>query len=106
MSPREIVAVILLLTGVAVELACCVGLLRVKDSFDRLHFLGPASTAGPVLIAAYALLRYGFHPAGIKAGVIAAALVAFGPILTHATARAARIREFGEWHILESERQP
>ena len=98
------IAIAFLILGVAIELACCFGLLRVKDSFDRLHLLGPASTLGPLAVAVYFLIRYGFHPAGIKALVIAVVLFIFGPVLTHATARAARIRAFEGWRILDEER--
>lgn len=104
MSARDLIAAVFLVTGVVVELVCCLGILRVKDSFDRLHFLGPASTVGPVAVAAYFLVRYGFHPAGIKAALLAVTLLVFGPVLTHATARAARIRAFEGWRILDEER--
>ena len=101
---RDGIAIAFLSIGVTIELICCFGLVKVKDSFDRLHLLGPASTLGPLAIAAYFLITYGFHPAGIKPLLVAGALFVFGPVLTHATARAARIRSFEGWRILDEER--
>ena len=104
MSPSDGIAIVFLAVGVIVEVVSCFGMWRVKDTFDRLHFLGPASTIGPVAIALFVLIEYGFGPAGIKTIVLTVALAVFGPVLSHATARAARIREFGSWQILEEER--
>lgn len=104
MSVRDSIAIAFLVAGVGVELVCCLALLRIRDPFDRLHILGPASTIGPIAVAAFFLIRYGFHPAGIKAAVLALALFVFGPVLTHATARAARMRAFEGWRILDQER--
>jgi len=43
--------------------------------------------------------------AGIKAVLVAIVLVTTNPVLGHATARAARIRQFGEWTVREEERE-
>ncbi len=104
MSPHHVAALALLAFGVAIELVCCIGLLRAGNVFDRLHFLGPASTVGPAAILGFVLLRYGAGPAGIKTIVLTVALIVFGPVLTHATARAGRVREFDRWQILDEER--
>ena len=37
--------------GVAIELACCVGLVTVRSAIDRLHFAGAATVVGPTLVA-------------------------------------------------------
>src|SRR5919201_257789 len=42
---------VLLTGGALVELGCCLGLLVAPTLEDRLHFLTPASSVGPVLIA-------------------------------------------------------
>jgi multisubunit Na+/H+ antiporter MnhG subunit len=41
--------------------------------------------------------------AGIKAVLIALIMLATGPILVHATARAARVRKQGRWVVLPEE---
>jgi monovalent cation/proton antiporter MnhG/PhaG subunit len=103
MSLRGIAIAVLLVLGVGVELACCVGVLAMRDAYDRLHYTAPATTIGPLAIAAAIVLRESFSAAGIKALLVALALLVTNPVLTHATARAARIREFGEWRIQEGE---
>ena len=84
---------VLLVLGVAVELACCVGVLAMADAYDKLHYLGPASTVGPVCIAAAIVVRESFGQAGVKAVLTAVLLIVAGPVLAHATARAMSIRQ-------------
>lgn len=98
MTWQTIVAAVLLIVGIGVELLACLGLLVMTDLFDRLHYLGPAAALGPVAVAAAVLFVEGGSTAGIKAILIAAVLVGIGPVLTHATARAARVRRFGHWN--------
>jgi multicomponent Na+:H+ antiporter subunit G len=103
MSPRGILVAALLVVGVGVTLASCVGVLVMRDAYDRLHYTAPATTIAPLAIAAAIVLQEGLSAAGIKALLVAMALLVTNPVLTHATARAARIREFGEWAVQEGE---
>ena len=54
-------------------------------------------------IAAAVLVEEPLSSAGIKAVLVALIMVVTGPILLHATARAARIRERGRWVVLPKE---
>lgn len=92
MSPVPLVVDILLVVGVGVELACCLGVLWMEDAYDKLHYLGPAAVLGPLAIAAAIVLRESLSQAGIKALLTAGLLIVAGPVLTHATARAVHIR--------------
>jgi multicomponent Na+:H+ antiporter subunit G len=103
LSPRGILVAALLVVGVGVTLVSCVGVLVMRDAYDRLHFTAPATTVAPLAIAAAIVLEESFSAAGIKALLVALVLLVTNPVLTHATARAARIREFGEWRIQEGE---
>jgi len=49
------------------------------------------------------VLEESFSAAGIKALLVALVLLATNPVLTHATARAARVRALGEWTVQEGE---
>jgi multicomponent Na+:H+ antiporter subunit G len=100
---KDVVIVLLLIGAVGVELACSLGLLAITDSFDRLHFLGPASTIGSLLVAAAIVLEESLSSNGIKALAAAILLLLTSPILTHATARAARVRQYGHWQALPYE---
>ncbi|GAC1434315.1 MAG: hypothetical protein NVSMB65_08330 [Chloroflexota bacterium] len=86
---------ILLTLGVGVELLCCLGLVLMRNVFDRLHYLGPATLLGPLLIALAVVAREALSQAGIKALLIALVLAVVSPVVTHATGRAARLRSFG-----------
>jgi len=87
---------VLLGIGVLATVITSVGILAGRTVFDRLHYLGPAASVGTVCIAAAVAVQEGFSQAGIKAIAIAVVIVFMNPVLTHATARAARVRRFGE----------
>ena len=89
----SVVIDVLLVLGVAIELACCVGVLVMGDAYDKLHYLGPATTLGPVCIAGAVVAREALGQAGVKSILTAALLVVAGPVLAHATARAMSIRQ-------------
>jgi multicomponent Na+:H+ antiporter subunit G len=105
LSPRELAVLVLLALGVGVTLLSCVGVLVMRDAYDRLHYTAPAAVLAPVAIAAAVVLEERLSAAGIKAVLVALVLVATNPVLGHATARAARIRQFGGWRVREEERE-
>ena len=103
MSVGDIAVAVLLGLGVASALMGALGILTTRDPYDQLHFTGPATVVGPVTIAAAVLVEEPFSSAGIKAVLVALIMVGTGPILLHATARAARVREHGRWVIQKEE---
>jgi multisubunit Na+/H+ antiporter MnhG subunit len=81
---------VLLALTVLIEVVCCAGILVMKTPLQRLHYVGPATMVCPVLIAiAIAVSKNPLSGAGLKAFFIAAVMVAFGPVLSHATGDAA-----------------
>jgi multicomponent Na+:H+ antiporter subunit G len=102
-SVGDVAVAVLLAIGVASTLMSALGLLATRDPYDQLHFTGPATVIAPVAMAAAVLVEEPLSSAGIKAVIIAVILLATGPLLLHATARAARIREQGRWVILPEE---
>jgi multicomponent Na+:H+ antiporter subunit G len=103
LNVRDMVTTVLLFGVVAIELACALALVVVKDSFDRLHFLGPATSLGPLLVVAALVIENALSTNGVKAILTGGLLLVTAPILTHATARAARVRQFGHWEPLPFE---
>lgn len=97
MNPSDIAVALLLVVGVGVLVVCAIGLVAIGDCFDRLHVIGPASTVAPLAIAAAIVVREGIGPGGVKSIIVAVLLLVTSPVLTHATARAARVRQFGHW---------
>jgi multisubunit Na+/H+ antiporter MnhG subunit len=90
----DVLIAVLIFAGIAVEIVCCVGVLVMRGVYARLHYTAPAGL-GAVLLAAAVLLREGFSLIGDNALLVAGFVVITSPVLTHVTARAARIREFG-----------
>jgi multicomponent Na+:H+ antiporter subunit G len=99
----KIVVDALLGVGVASVLLSCLGLLVSKGPFEQLHFTGPAATLAPVAIAAAVLVEEPLSSMGIKSVITAAILFVTSPILVHATARAIRVRQHGEFSVLDDE---
>jgi multicomponent Na+:H+ antiporter subunit G len=87
--------VIAALLIIAVELLCCIGVLVMRGPYARLHYTAPAGV-GALLIAIAVVVRQGFSLIGNKALLLAVFVLITGPVLSHVTARAARIRELGD----------
>jgi multicomponent Na+:H+ antiporter subunit G len=94
----------LLALGVATTLVSCVGVLVMPNVFDRLHYTGPATTIGALAIAVSIVVDAGWSASSVKAMLVVVLMFVTNPVLTHATARAARIRQFGHWVALRAER--
>lgn len=103
MSVGDVAVAVLLVLGVGAALLSAVGLLATRDPYDQLHFTGPATVIAPVAIAAAVLVEEPLSSAGIKSVLIAVVMITTGPVLIHATARAARVRERGRWVVLSEE---
>ena len=103
MSVGDVAVVVLLVIGVGSALLSAAGLLATGDPYDQLHFTGPATVISPVAVAAAVLVEEPLSSAGVKAVLIAIIMLGTGPVLIHATARAARVREQGRWVVLPEE---
>ena len=98
-----VVVDVLLAVAVASALLGGLGLLATSNPYDQLHFTGPATVIGPVAIAAAVLVDEPLSSAGIKSVLVALVMLGTGPVLVHATARAARVRERGRWVVRPEE---
>lgn len=96
MSAGEVVATVLLVVGVLIELFAVLGLVVMRDAFDRLHYVGLAGY-GALAIAVAILVRESWSLIGDKALATAALLLLIGPGLVHTTARSFRTRQRGDW---------
>ena len=94
---REIIAAILLGLAVAVVLASALGLLVMGDVYQKLHYVSPASIVAPVLVAAAVFVQAGLTENTGETLVALFFVVVASPYLSHATIRAARIRDQGDW---------
>jgi monovalent cation/proton antiporter MnhG/PhaG subunit len=102
-SVGDVAVAALLVLGVGSVLLGAAGLLATRDPYDQLHFTGPGTVIGPIAIAAAVLVEEPLSSAGIKSVLVAIVMLTTGPVLIHATARAARVRERGRWVVLSEE---
>jgi multisubunit Na+/H+ antiporter MnhG subunit len=94
-SAAAIVESVLLAAAALLTLVCAVGVLVMPDPFQKLHYLAPPAAFASFLVAAAVFVR-GNATGGIKAVLAALVLLAINAAVTHATARAARIRDAGQ----------
>jgi monovalent cation/proton antiporter MnhG/PhaG subunit len=87
---------VLLILGVALELFAVLGMVVMRDVFDRLHYVGLAGY-GALLIAIAILVSESWSLIGDKALATAGLLLLIGPVLVHTTARSFRTRRDGDW---------
>jgi monovalent cation/proton antiporter MnhG/PhaG subunit len=80
--------------------ACWIGVLgmvRMRDAYESLHYLGIPATAGMASLMLAVFAQTGWGPAGWKSAIILVILVAANSVGTHAAARAFRARKKGHW---------
>jgi multicomponent Na+:H+ antiporter subunit G len=94
---RGAIVDVLLFGGVLVLLLCALGVLSMRSAYDRLHYASAAGY-GAALVALAILVHQSLSLIANKALLTAAILVVCGPVVSHATARARRIRERGAWN--------
>ena len=92
MSARHLAADVLLVLGVAAQLICTLGVLLMRDTFDRLHYASAGTTLGPLFIGTAVVVRETISAAGLSTIVAVALVFLLGSPLTVATARAAQRR--------------
>jgi len=97
MTARHVTADVLLALAVLVVLVSCVGVLVMRGAYAKLHFLTPVSLVAPFLVAVAIGVQMGLRENTSSSWLMLAFLVLSGPFLSHATLRAARVREKGDW---------
>lgn len=96
MSSGRVIATVLLGVGVVLELFAVLGVVVMRDAYDRVHYVGVAGY-GALLIGISILVRESWSLIGDKALATGAVLVVVGPVLAHTTARSFRTRKRGDW---------
>lgn len=95
---------VLLGVAVAAQLLCCVGVLAMRSTYDRLHYAGAGSSVAPILVLVALLWREGFSAQGLETIAAVAILVFGGPVAVHAVGRAARRIDYGAVDALPEEK--
>ena len=97
MTIRGITADVFLALAAAIVIISSLGVLVMRDTYQKLHFTGPAALVSPVLVTLAVWLHAGNTATTLEAMLALFFIVIASPFLTHATIRAARIRETGDW---------
>lgn len=90
------VDVLLGITAIACWLGA-LGLVRMRDPFQALHYLSYPAILGMGALTVAIFVQTGWSQAAWKCGIIFLVLVASNSVGTHAAARAFRQREKGHW---------
>jgi multisubunit Na+/H+ antiporter MnhG subunit len=101
---RQVAVGVLLGLAVAIVLASSVGVLVMRTSFRKLHYVGPVSMVAPILIGLAVLVQSGPSSNAGQTWLAILVLISAGPVLSHATIRAARVRADGDWRSADRER--
>jgi multisubunit Na+/H+ antiporter MnhG subunit len=94
---RDVCSDVLLGLAVAVVLGASLGVLLMRDAYQKLHFVTPAALVAPVLVALAVLVQTGLQGNTGETCLALFFMVIAGPYLSHATMRAIRVREKGDW---------
>src|SRR5690348_13542168 len=94
---RQVVADVLLGLAVVITLGASVGLLVMRDAYQKLHFVTPAALVAPFLVALAIMVQMGAYENTGETFLALLFMVIAGPFVSHATIRAIRVREKGDW---------
>jgi multicomponent Na+:H+ antiporter subunit G len=94
---QDIVSDILLGLAVLIVAGGSLGVLLMRDAYQKLHFVTPAALVAPLLVALAILAQVGVYSNTGETFLALLFMVIGGPFLSHATMRAIRVREKGDW---------
>ncbi len=106
MTQHPIATGILLGLAVGLALVCSFGMAIMRDAFQRLHFSASVVSFSSLFILIAVFLEESQAQARLKMVLIALLLFCLNAVLTHATAKATRIRKAGHWEVRPGERIP
>jgi len=96
---RGIAVDIFLGLGVAVAIMSSIGILAMRDAYQRVHYVTPISLLTPVSIGIAILIQSGWSSRSAQTWLAIGFMAIASPFLSHATMRAIRIRETGDWRL-------
>lgn len=94
-----IVEIFLAITAIVCWLGV-LGMWRMRQPTQALHYMALPGALGSITLSIAVAFQTGASQATAKCIAIAVILVAINSIVTHATARAFRVREVGHWEPL------
>jgi multicomponent Na+:H+ antiporter subunit G len=103
---KTIAIEILLAAAVLITLISVLGMMRMRDPYQRMHYISPPASLSAILITVAIFLQQGLKPESFKALFTTLVLIAMNTVVTHAAARAFRIAEVENWKPKDSDEVP
>ncbi len=97
MTAADIAVAVFLGICVVLTFISCWALVLFKDAFERLHYLSAITTISTFALLVAVVIKEGAGQATIKTILVFVLLLLVNAVLSHATARAARVRQYGNW---------
>jgi multicomponent Na+:H+ antiporter subunit G len=97
---------VLVAVAVLITLVSVLGMLRLRDVYQKMHYIAPPASLGATFITAAIFLQRGFKAESFKALFTTLVLIGMNTVVTHAAARAFRIAEVEDWHPQAGEEVP
>ena len=97
MTARHIVEAVLLACVVLTCWIGVIGMLRMREPMQALHYLGIPACVGSVLLTAAVFVSTGDSNTAWKTLLLCIVLILANSVVTHAMARAFRTRQLGHW---------
>jgi multicomponent Na+:H+ antiporter subunit G len=94
---REVISDTLLALAVLTVAASALGVATAPNPYARLHYVTPAAVLAPALVALAVFVTEGLDENTGETLLALVFMVAAAPFLSHATIRAIRVREEGDW---------
>ena len=94
---REVIADVLLDLAVLTVAAAALGVAVMPDACARLHYVTPAAVVAPVFVTLAIFVTDGLDENTGETVVALVFMIAAAPFLSHATIRAMRVRDRGDW---------
>ena len=94
---RDVVIDVLLGLATATVAAAALGVAVMPDAYARLHYVTPAAIVAPVFVTLAIFVREGLDENTGETIVALFFMIVAAPFLSHATIRAMRVRDSGDW---------
>ena len=94
---REVVTDVLLALAVLTVAAAALGVAIMPNAYARLHYVTPAAVVAPVFVTLAIFVQEGLDVNTGETVVALFFMLVAAPYLSHATIRAIRVRERGDW---------
>ena len=94
---RDAVIDVLLGLAVLTVAAAALGVAVMPDAYARLHYVTPAAIVAPVFVTLAIFVREGLDENTGETIVALFFMLVAAPFLSHATIRAMRVRDRGDW---------